>query len=220
MCIASYVKTSTGFIYTFTRDEDPNRAFSNPTWLETNVFAPKDELAGGTWIGYNRHHIYSLQNGGSVKHVRQLPYDKSRGLLLLSILQTDSLNTLKFAIEEHIEPFTINSIDTMNGQLTSIIYDGNNQLDVKSIDKVSFIKLSTTLYSKEHSEMIADRFYQSNLNTEDDIFSFHYDHRVGNYLNPIVKPASSSITQFVAKNGQISFKFQHLLNGEILHSFI
>jgi len=220
MCIASYVKTSTGFIYTFTRDEDPNRPFSNPTWLESNVFAPKDELAGGTWIGYNRHHIYSLQNGGSVKHIRQLPYDKSRGLLLLSVLQTDSLDTIKLAIEEHIEPFTINCIDTMNGELSSIIYDGINQLDINSINKESYIKLSSTLYSKEQSEMIAERFYQLNLNNEDDIFSFHYDHRVGNQLNPIVKPASSSITQFVAKNGKISFKFHHLLNGEILHSVL
>jgi uncharacterized protein with NRDE domain len=84
MCIVSFVSGKDKFIVTFNRDEDPAREFDAPVMHPgKDIFSPLDKLAGGTWIGCNKKSLMCLQNGGRDRHRRELPYARSRGVMLM-----------------------------------------------------------------------------------------------------------------------------------------
>ena len=55
MCTVTFLPLKNdGFILTSNRDEQPNRITHPPLTVvedETTLLFPKDEIAGGTWIG-------------------------------------------------------------------------------------------------------------------------------------------------------------------------
>ena len=80
---------------------------------EWEITYPKDELAGGTWIGMsNKNRLVCLLNGGFEKHQRNSSYRMSRGVVVKNILSVENPVTY---IEEYdftdIEPFTIVLVD-------------------------------------------------------------------------------------------------------------
>lgn len=199
MCIASLFKSDEGkVVFTFTRDERNDRLFSPPKWMDDKVLAPMDLEAGGTWIGYNRRYILSLQNGGTRKHSRDLPYDMSRGKLVLDLLETDDWALFELTLKNNkIEPFTLTRIDIGSFDLTLYIYE-DNQLNIQKIERSQkFINCSSTLYNDEFKQGIRHEFEQLKVISETDIWAFHKSHAIGSEKNPLLRPASTSISQFV-----------------------
>ncbi|MFQ6615144.1 MAG: NRDE family protein [Fidelibacterota bacterium] len=79
------------------RDELYRRVSSPPSVIPGNppVFAPRDEEAGGTWLGVNKHGLFvSITNvwisDGKTKHQGE-PGTRSRGLLTLDVLRCESV---------------------------------------------------------------------------------------------------------------------------------
>lgn len=77
------------------RDEALDRPSSPPrSWEENGVrfLAPRDELAGGTWLGLNEHGLFvGITNRfGATKH----PDRRSRGALVTDALQARSVEAL------------------------------------------------------------------------------------------------------------------------------
>ena len=67
------------------RDEDPARPSAPPAEIEPGLWAGRDLLAGGTWLGYNRHGLFvALTNRRTPGH-RSDNY--SRGQLALEALR-------------------------------------------------------------------------------------------------------------------------------------
>lgn len=79
------------------RNELLSRPSSGPR-VEHGIFAPRDELAGGTWLGLNRHGLFvcvTNRRGGMVD-----PSRKSRGLLVIEALQAVTARGLREAMAQ------------------------------------------------------------------------------------------------------------------------
>lgn len=213
MCIVSLVKSDSSFILTFNRDEDPERPFSNPIYvLDTDIFCPIDQISGGTWIGANSSKIYCIQNGAKVKHKRDLPYQKSRGLILLELLKTNNIEIIQKEISLYkIEPFTITVFDLHTFKLEVITYNSSS-LDFEENSNNDFIQCSSTLYSEDNKALIANEFQLLMPKSDESILNFHQNFRIGGNLNHfLTRPATTSITQFILNDNILSCTFNDLL---------
>src|SRR5260370_33972243 len=79
------------------RNELLSRPSSEPR-VANGVLAPHDELAGGTWLGLNRHGLFvcvTNRRGAMIDPAR-----KSRGLLVLEALQARGARRLRTALQE------------------------------------------------------------------------------------------------------------------------
>ena len=117
MCTVTFVpKSSSTFVLTSNRDEEPGRNTLPPQMYHldgTDVVFPKDEVAGGTWIGVSgQKRLVCLLNGGFTSHQRKEKYRMSRGIIVTDLLTThilmDEIRSYDFT---EIEPFTIILVD-------------------------------------------------------------------------------------------------------------
>jgi uncharacterized protein with NRDE domain len=79
------------------RNELLSRPSSEPR-VANGVLAPHDELAGGSWLGLNRHGLFvcvTNRRGAMIDPAR-----RSRGLLVLEALQAHSARGLRAAMQE------------------------------------------------------------------------------------------------------------------------
>ncbi len=132
MCTVTYLPLKNdGFILTSNRDESPMRKTIPPkTYVENGVEMtyPKDELAGGTWIGVSsKNRLICLLNGGFEKHQRNSYYRMSRGLVVKNILsEEDAIAYIEGFDFYDIEPFTIVLVDWNAGLNTyELVWDGS-----------------------------------------------------------------------------------------------
>lgn len=85
------------------RDERLDRPSSPPTTRgdETTFLAPRDEEAGGTWMGVNEHRLFvGLSNRWDG---RELDDSRSRGLLVTDVLGAESVASAIDIVEEALE---------------------------------------------------------------------------------------------------------------------
>ena len=121
MCTVTYLPLGgDDFILTSNRDENPLRKTIIPKiYIEDGVelMYPKDELAGGTWIGVSdKKRLICLLNGGYLIHNRASSYKKSRGVIVKELLKADdAISLIKGFNFEGIEPFTIVLVDWKGG---------------------------------------------------------------------------------------------------------
>jgi len=155
MCTVTFIPQPNGYILTSNRDESALRSPQNITRLHRNgqeLLFPRDKGAGGTWITLSStNRLVCLLNGAFERHQRQLPYRKSRGIMVLEYF--DYPNAREFFKSynfDNIEPFTMIIYD--DGQLFDFRWDGEQQhllsLDVQE----KHIWSSTTLYEKSVKE--------------------------------------------------------------------
>ena len=160
MCTVTYLPIADNqFILTSNRDETPLRKTIPPKkYVEDGVTLtyPKDEIAGGTWIGVSsKNRVVCLLNGGFVNHKRKLPYKMSRGIIVKNILIADNaiafINDFDFT---NIEPFTLILIDWDVKLVTyELVWDGMKK-HFKPLAQEPKIWSSSPLYT---SEMKAER---------------------------------------------------------------
>lgn len=158
MCTVTYIPLKDKFFITSNRDEKKlrNKAFL-PQGYNINgseIIFPKDAAAGGTWIAAHENgNIIVLLNGGFVKHNYEPPYRKSRGIILLDIINNNKpVNAFNTIDLDKIEPFTI--IIASYKKLHECRWDGK-QKHLKEIDcNMPHIWSSVTLYN---ADVIAKR---------------------------------------------------------------
>jgi hypothetical protein len=155
MCTVTYLPIADNqFILTSNRDETPLRKTIPPKkYVEDGVTLtyPKDEIAGGTWIGVSsKNRVVCLLNGGFVNHKRKLPYKMSRGIIVKNILKADNavahINDFDFT---NIEPFTLILIDWDVKLATyELVWDGVKK-HFKPLAQEPKIWSSSPLYTPE-----------------------------------------------------------------------
>lgn len=164
MCTVTYLPLKNeGFILTSNRDESPMRKTIPPkAYSENNVeiIYPKDELAGGTWIGLsNKNRLVCLLNGGFEKHQRNSYYRMSRGVVVKNILSVDDpVSYITNYDFDNIEPFTIVLVD-WNDKLNTyeLVWDGKEK-HFQRLNQEPKIWSSSTLYDFETKQARKDWF--------------------------------------------------------------
>lgn len=190
MCTVTFLpKENDCFIITSNRDETPKRKTIPPkiyTIDGVKLVFPKDELAGGTWIGTSeKNRLICLLNGGFTKHKRANSYKMSRGILVKNLLTSDDaiaqINDFSF---EGIEPFTIILIDWNNGlQLHELVWTGVERHFTELAQK-PHIWSSSTLYTNEiknlRKQWFVDWLKENKEFYSQEIIKFHQDKTKGN----------------------------------------
>ena len=189
MCTVTYLPLGNNeFILTSNRDESPVRKTILPKKYFENgveILYPKDELAGGTWIGTsNKNRLVCLLNGGFKNHTRNHYYKMSRGVIVKNILSAD--NAVNYIDEfdfTDIEPFTLILVD-YNAQLETyeLVWDGVNKHFTKLAQEPK-IWSSSTLYTDEMKALrkvwFTDFLKENKVFCQEKITKFHQNEKLG-----------------------------------------
>lgn len=152
MCTVTFIKSGDALILTSNRDESLKRALANipEVYILNNkkILFPKDPRNGGTWIAINENKsVVILMNGASTKHTPKENYSKSRGLIVLELIQTDNIENNWEKIElTTIEPFTLVVFE--NNTLFQMQWDGEIKTKKELNMAYPYIWSSATLYTQ------------------------------------------------------------------------
>lgn len=154
MCTVTFIpKGETDFIFTSNRDEAPDRETLAPDFYLENTIKllyPKDEKAGGTWIGVSEiSRLVCLLNGGFAAHEHGGSYRLSRGVVVKDVLIAPGfLELIKSYNLVDIEPFTMVIVDWKNSlQIYQLVWDGQ-QKHIEKLPNEPRIWSSSSLYDE------------------------------------------------------------------------
>ena len=234
MCTVSFVRTKDSVIITSNRDEKTIRPSAIPPRTYSvngkSLVFPKDPKAGGTWFVTNTEGtILVLLNGASEKHKVQLPYRKSRGLIVLEMISSASPKDFWTEIDLHsIEPFTLVLFQDQN--LFQLRWNGTDKETIAlDVDK-NHIWSSATLYPATVREQRASWFHtfmdQNPEVSESTMYDFHRYTEEGNDENGLVinrndEMKTLSITQAVLQKNKVSIlHYDLIMKQDFSTSFI
>ena len=212
MCIVSFYRQNNQVLLTHNRDEAIDRIASleveQHLWNGKTYFAPIDEQKKGTWIFYSEEYIACILNGGKTKPIQlKSEYKKSRGLILLSLLDYD--NVEEFVTNEsfdEIAPFTIFVYERKFKKSFLLFWDENN-LEVNDLRHKNFIfRASSTLYSLEKMTELENIFPTFNTISPKEIFEIHNRIKM-NDGDVATGKATTSITQIFENDSEIEMKY-------------
>lgn len=223
MCtVTLFPLENNGFVLTSNRDEAPNRKALEPDVYsdeEVTLWFPKDPEGSGSWIGVSsKNRAVCLLNGAFEKHVRQLPYRQSRGLVVTHLLKCDAIQEelMNYTLDS-IEPFTLVVADwNHNMQWFELVWDGENRF-VKKLPFEPLVWSSATLYNQEMRQERREwfrEFVNKNDQAPHDIFEFHHTAgKPNNHYGVVMDRGfvkTTSITQIVKTSVDIQLSFEDL----------
>jgi hypothetical protein len=224
MCTVTYIPTAKGAFLTSNRDERTDRAPAEPPatrYAGDALTYPKDAQAGGTWIALKgRRDAAVLLNGGFRNHMRKPSYRRSRGLVMLEIVEAaspaDCFETIPL---EEVEPFTL--ILFTDNRLLRCTWDGSrkhlHELDASQ----PHIWASATLYSQEAQQMRTQKLRQwygkAAINTKS-ILDFHLQNDVRfdashSFNAQRAAMATVSVTSIDLTNAEPAIHYHDLRSG-------
>lgn len=224
MCVITFFPLGdTDFVLTTNRDEAPGRPTLPPAIYTTDkarLLYPKDEVAGGTWVGVSSlNRMVALMNGGFVAHQRKNSYRMSRGIIVLKLLEAASgpafFESFNFS---GIEPFTVIMIEFADHSVPrQVVWDGN-ELHDKTLLREPAIWSSAPLYTPETHAVRRSAFLQkirrNPAMNEDDIWQFHHSKESGQGSVPMILDAdfvhTKSVTQLIRKGDKITSRYHDL----------
>lgn len=225
MCTVSFIyKGNKDFMLISNRDEAVNRRTISPMQYEENgvsLVYPKDEAAGGTWIGSSsKNRLLCLLNGAFVKHDRKSSYKKSRGIIVKELLKVnDVFAEIKEYDFNEIEPFTLLIVDWNSElKLIELIWDGVNA-QITNLPLEPKIWSSSTLYNSEMKTFRKQWFQEylsQNGSSSDELLYFHEYYGIGDPMldlkidRGLLKTVS--ITMFEKTQEDMKFVYKDLLH--------
>lgn len=231
MCTVTYLPLgNNNFMLTSNRDEDPKRKTISPKeYVEDGIKLtyPKDELAGGTWIGLSeKNRLICLLNGGFKKHKRADSYRLSRGVIVKELLKVDDavevINKIDFS---NIEPFTIVLVDWNNSlEAYELVWDGEKK-HFQNLGNQPKIWSSSTLYTDEMKQLRNEWFAEwidenSGVFPQEKILEFHQDETKGNEEISLKMKRSRvetvSVTSVKKNNEAISIQYLDFVNDAVV----
>ncbi|MCF6307968.1 MAG: NRDE family protein [Flavobacteriaceae bacterium] len=224
MCTVSFFpKENGGFILTSNRDESPNRNTIPPEIYSVEgvkLLFPKDEKAGGTWIGLSdKKRLICLLNGGFEAHIPKQKYRLSRGVIVTKLLTSDdAVSEIENFNFNDIEPFTIILVDYKEKLfLYELVWDGiTKHFSEKPLAPI--IWSSSLLYSTEIKKKRTfwfSEFLKEHQNpSEAAILNFHKTAGEGNKKTNIVMDRgfvrTKSITKIKKEKNQVEMNYEDL----------
>ena len=224
MCTVSFVNANGKIIITSNRDEQTIRpsAIEPKNYLINNkkIVFPKDKKAGGTWFAINENAtVLVLLNGAEERHVFKDGWRKSRGLIVLELISSESVIAEWNAIDlDNIEPFTLVVFE--NQKLYQLCWNEVEKSTLELNTNQSYIWSSSTLYPKEIREKRAN-WFSTFLDTkpsvsEEEMFNFHRYTEERNTENGLIINRSNflktlSITQAVIEKNKVEIHYNDLI---------
>ncbi len=229
MCTVSFIpKSNTDFILTSNRDESPHRKTLAPQRhiLDgVELLFPKDEVAGGTWIGAsNKKRLICLLNGGFVAHQSKKSYRLSRGVVVTGLLTSEDvvkkINEYNF---KDIEPFTIILVDwSLKLSLYELVWDGEIiHFSKKPLQPTiwSSSLLYTETVKKKREAWFSEFIYTNSIVSEEKIINFHKTAGEGDKETSLVMDRvfvkTKSITEFSKKNSKCKMRYEDLGTNKV-----
>lgn len=155
MCtVTLYCHSETEFVLTSNRDESPNRTSVPPDFYEEDgvrLLYPKDQVAGGTWIGVaDQNRAVCLINGAFGPYDIHHDYPKSRGNVVKAMLIADDVElTMRTMDLSGVAPFTLVVVDWSKAlTIYQWIWDGQATY-LKVLPKGVYIWSSAMLYDAQ-----------------------------------------------------------------------
>jgi hypothetical protein len=225
MCTVSFVNVNDTIIITSNRDEKVIRPSAIPprdyNINGKNVIFPKDPKAGGTWFVVDANGtVLVLLNGADEKHKVELPYRKSRGLIVLDIISSLSPKDFWEEIDlENIEPFTL--VLFQNNALFQLRWNGIQKETTPLDIHKNHVWSSSTLYPAAIREKRSKWFYtflETNSEiSETEMLRFHRYTEQENQENGLVinrndEMKTLSITQSVIEKNKVA-----ILHYDLIH---
>lgn len=181
MCTVTFIPINNKIIVTSNRDEKSWRKPAiAPVAYEMRtgkILFPKDADAGGTWIAVHENgNMVVFLNGGFIKHDPKPPYKKSRGLVLIDMIDCESPHHCFLEGDlENIEPFTAIIFD--DGQLFECRWDGEMKYNIELSAHEAHIWSSVTLYDdeviKKREKWFAEWLCENPSHSQKNILDFH-----------------------------------------------
>lgn len=223
MCTVTFVSYRDTYILTSSRDEKNTRgkALSPAVWESSSgkLLFPADSNAGGSWfIAHENGNAAVLLNGADIPHLSNPPYLKSRGLVLMEIMQEKFPESyFREIMLEGIEPFTI--VLVQQGELWHCQWNGRERsLFLLPFDQPN-IWSSVTLYDSavhlRRVEWFNDWLSIHPQPAREDMIQFHLTGGVGDTSIDIRmdRPglvSTVSITALVSGNGKMEMSYLDL----------
>lgn len=225
MCTLTFCRSNNKTIITSNRDENIHRLNAEPprkfVYGNTILYYPIDPISNGTWFCLkNNGNLLVLLNGSDIIHVPNPPYRKSRGLIILDIIQTDNYQETWAEMDlNEIEPFTL--VAFYKEKLIQFSWNGEKKDEVTLDSNVSHIWSSSTLYSVETKEKRKQRFkeflnmYNGTLDGND-LLQFHstcnFDHKTdGLTMNRNNTILTKNVTQCVLEESHFILTHHDLI---------
>lgn len=212
MCIVSIFSSGKNdFILTHNRDESHFRPTSNEIFTETingkKYTAPKDLVSGGTWIFHSEEYVCCILNGEYKIHSHQPPYRKSRGLVLIDLLNYHSIDEFVEKVDlEGIEPFTMIMLNRKINEKKILVWDEKTKHLEDHSNENLIIRSSSPLYTIDEKLSHIEKFKKLRNQDSDEIFKLHKELMM--LPNDKFKTVqTTSITQINVKNQQIKLKY-------------
>lgn len=233
MCTVTYLPLpDNNYILTSNRDETPFRKTLPPDRYSDNnphLLYPKDTMAGGSWVCVSDHgRVVCLLNGAFTRHKRQLPYRKSRGLVVLESFEYRTMQEFDAQYNfDEIEPFTLVWIDEQG--LFEFRWDGREKY-LKAMDRhAPHIWASATLYTETYIEKRRHWFaaWLKDHSTYEakDILNFHVTGGEGDIYNDILMNREGlvqtvSITSIQHQTDSITLAYHDLLDDTVQETLV
>lgn len=223
MCTVTLIPKGTDdFVLTSNRDEAPHRTTLSPDFYtieNTKLLFPKDEVAGGSWIGVSdKQRVLCVLNGGFVRHERKGSYRLSRGIVMKDLLVATNLDKAINAYDlDGVEPFTLVIVDWEGAmKFKEFVWDGNNKHST-NLPIEPKIWSSSSLYNvtmkKERLNWFTD-FQEKNELTSSSIMKFHTTAGAGNDDHGVIMDRhfvkTTSITQVIKNHNEVIMSFNNL----------
>ena len=228
MCTVSFVNSNGQAILTSNRDEKVVResAIEPKSYLinNKNVIFPKDPKAGGTWFATNEDNaIMVLLNGAAEKHLLKNNYRKSRGLIVLDLISSNSpIKEWRLIDLSEIEPFTI--VLFQNQKLYQLRWNEIEKETIALDASKNYIWSSSTLYSRDIRKKRANWFFTfvdaKPEVSPDELFNFHRYTEKNNKENGLIINRNDtlktvSITQAVIEKNKVEIFYNDLIFDKI-----
>jgi len=230
MCTVTFIpKGESDFILTSNRDEAIGRKTLPPEEYDfegEKLLFPKDELAGGTWIGLSsKNRLLCLLNGAFEGHIKRDNYIMSRGNLVKQLLVSkNAVQDITLFNLLGIEPFTLLLVEwTPQIALYELVWDGNKKY-VTPLNLEPKIWSSSTLYSatmKKEREKWFSAFLEDKPIDADTLLDFHKYAGIGNKDMDLQIDRGAlktmSITQVEKNTNKLNMQYTNLMTNEITH---
>lgn len=225
MCTVSFVPLQKGFLLTSNRDEKSYRPTVAPkiyTVNDVKLIYPKDEKAGGTWIVAKEDGtIIILLNGAFVNHQKKTTYRKSRGVILMEIIEAPiPLQHFSQINLDAIEPFTL--VIFKKNVLTEVKWDGQEKHFITKSIRKAHIWSSATLFTriqKLKRKQWFEEFCRYNKPLSDEkILSFHTNTESANTKFGLIidhedETKTVSVTQVLWQEEQLEMTYIDRINN-------
>ena len=227
MCTVTFIRAADKIYITSNRDEKHWRSSAFPPivypYTSGKLLFPKDGDAGGTWIAAHENgNAIVFLNGGFVSHQPKPPYRKSRGLVLLDLLDSNNpVMGFRLLSLQQIEPFT--AVIWNTDRLFECRWDGEKKYVTELNDSEPHIWSSVTLYNEavvEKRKSWFSKWLQQNAEpTSGDMLHFHQFTGDGDTHNDLLMNRNGqvftvSVTQLILTDEHTHMHYLDLKNSK------